>query len=302
MIAAKKYFILFLKGLSIGIADLIPGVSGGTVAFMLGIYGSLMQSLTQIDKKMFSLLWKKEYRLCWQHIQGNFLLAVFVGLLIGIFFFSPFILWVLTHFSFVLFGFLFGLILTSGIFFFQDISKKTWQHYSSCFFSCATTYLLMEMGILATPHTYIWWLIAGMLAIVAMVLPGISGSMVLLLLDKYTLLLQALQNFQWDVLLFFSLGCVLGLLFFARWIQWLLLYHQKMLMSVLVGCMLGALYKVWPWQATLTGINYHLLPWHFTHMTGHPSRIFLVLFCMFFGGFFFIYMQKNIPKSIKDSS
>ncbi len=272
----------------VGLADLIPGVSGGTIAFILGIYRPLFAAIAAINRKSLQLCFAGEWTRFWQTIHGNFLCAVFGGIITSIFCFSSSMLLLMSLFPIFLYSFFEGLIIASALYFFSTIEKKSLYTYCYLFISCTGTYYFIQMDAWAIPNGYLWILLTGMLAICAMILPGISGSLVLIFFNKYTLLLQALSNLQFDILGFFVLGCFLGLFLFVRIIQWLLRYYSSTILSVLVGFMLGSLGKLWPWQICIENIYKNYYPWHYEKITGKSAHFGSALLCIFLGAGLFL--------------
>lgn len=247
-----KYVWLYLKGIAMGCADVVPGVSGGTIAFITGIYTELLDSIKSVNLTALTLLFKQGPKAAWQAINGTFLSVLLLGILSAILTLAKLIHYLLDHHAILLWSFFFGLILASCLHMGKQI--KQWQ---------GKTYLALLIGALcagfisiASPTSidasYLNIFIAGSIAICAMILPGISGSFILLLMGLYAPVLAAVKGLQFDIMAFFAMGAVLGLMLFSRLLSWLLHHYQDLMFSLLTGFMLGALLKVWPWKETIS--------------------------------------------------
>jgi putative membrane protein len=247
-----KYLWLYLKGIAMGSADVVPGVSGGTIAFITGIYAELLDSIKSVNIKALTTLFKQGPRAAWQAINGTFLLVLMVGILSAILTLAKVIHYLLDEHAILLWSFFFGLILASSLHMGKQITQ--WQ---------GKTYVMLLIGALsagfisvASPTSidvsYLNIFIAGSIAICAMILPGISGSFILLLMGLYAPVLAAVKGLQLDIMFIFALGAVLGLMLFSRLLSWLLHRYQNLMFSLLTGFMLGALLKVWPWKETIS--------------------------------------------------
>ncbi|MEM9417042.1 MAG: DUF368 domain-containing protein [Bacteroidota bacterium] len=243
-----NYWLLFLKGIGIGMVDIIPGVSGGTMALIMGIYEELLQAIQAFDVTALRLLSKGQFKALWQHLHGAFLLPLVLGIGLSLATTVQLVIYLLAQYPIQTWSFFLGLLLVSAFTVYQEI--KRW-HLRTVLLSLGgllLAYSITRMTPLHTPNTSLFISLAGALAVCAMLLPGVSGSFVLVLLGKYAFMLQALQSFQLGTLIPFVLGGVVGLLSFSRGIAWLLRHHHDDTLSLLAGFMLGSLNKVWPWQ------------------------------------------------------
>jgi len=278
----KRYLITAVKGIAMGAADVVPGVSGGTIAFMTGIYQELIDSLKSIDYNSVKLLLKGDIKSFWNHINGNFLVAVFSGVLLSIFTLARLMQYLLVNHPIPLWSFFMGLIAASAIFILRGIDKWRVSYFIS---------LLVGVGVAAwislvspSETTEAWWFIflCGSIAICAMILPGISGSFILLLMGKYAFMMEAIKEFNILVILVFLSGAVIGLISFSHFLSWLLKRYYKQTITLLAGFMIGSLLKVWPWKILserFEGIDYPALPSQFESITGaSPQFLFAVIF------------------------
>lgn len=247
-----KHLWLYLKGIAMGSADVVPGVSGGTIAFITGIYTELLDSIKAVNLQALIILFKQGPKAAWKAINGTFLVTLLAGILTAILTLAKVIHYLLDQHAVLLWSFFFGLILASSLHMAKQI--KHWQ--PTTFMALFVGALIAAIISIASPTSieasYLNIFIAGSIAICAMILPGISGSFILLLMGLYAPVLAAVKGFQLDIMLIFALGAVLGLMLFSRLLSWLLHHYQDLMFSLLTGFMLGALLKVWPWKETIS--------------------------------------------------
>jgi putative membrane protein len=247
-----KHFWLYLKGIAMGSADVVPGVSGGTIAFITGIYTELLDSIKGVNLQALIILFKQGPKAAWQAINGTFLITLLAGILTAILTLAKVIHYLLDEHAVLLWSFFFGLILASSLHMAKQI--KQWQ--PSTVIALLIGALFAGFISIASPTSidanYLNIFIAGSIAICAMILPGISGSFILLLMGLYTPVLAAVKDLQLDIMFIFALGAMVGLMLFSRLLSWLLHRYQDLMFSLLTGFMLGALLKVWPWKETIS--------------------------------------------------
>lgn len=301
----KQYIATFFKGMGMGAADIVPGVSGGTIAFITGIYERLIHALKSINIPALRQLLSGDVKEAWKTIDGNFLLAVFGGVLVSVFSLVKLISYLLEHEQVLLWSFFFGLILASALVIGQKVKKWT---------AGTVVALLAGIGIalyitLATPAQTpdaLWFVfLSGAIAICAMILPGISGSFILLLLRKYEYIVGALKELDIITILVFMLGCVVGLLSFARLLSWMFQRFHDLTIALLTGFMLGSLNMVWPWKAVLeyrTNSKGEEVPFRFesvlpNHFEGDPQLLFAVSLAV--GAFVLIYLLEKLANQSK---
>ncbi|GAA6166321.1 DUF368 domain-containing protein [Sessilibacter corallicola] len=282
------YLFLMLRGMAMGAADVVPGVSGGTIAFITGIYEELINSLKSIGIKTL-IIWKQQgFASAWYSINGNFLLSVFSGVIISMLTLAKIIDHALHHHPILVWSFFWGLVLAS-----------IWHLYKEVKFKGLTMWAWMAFGAFVALGVSIakpaalpgdWWIlmIGGAVAICAMILPGISGSFILLLMGLYPVFIEALSTFNIVLLASFGIGCALGLIGFSRLLSWLLKrYHNKTL-ALLTGFLIGSLNVIWPWKIVLeTKLDRHgdlvpvvqenVLPWEYAQTLGEPSQLYIAL-------------------------
>lgn len=243
--------LLYGKGIAMGAADTVPGVSGGTIAFISGIYEELVSSLRAIDTEAVRLLVRLRLKAFWTHINGSFLSTLFLGILTSVALLSRLILFLLTHYPVLIWSFFFGLIVASAAVVTRKIDQWNGPVIASCMFGTLLGYLVTVVTPAETP-TALWFVfLSGTIAICAMILPGISGSFILVLLSKYEFILQAVKEIDLVVLLTFTSGTVVGLLSFSHLLNWMLKRHHNVTIAFLTGIMVGSLNKVWPWKTVV---------------------------------------------------
>lgn len=240
--------ILFLKGMAMGISDLIPGISGGTIALLLGIYKDFISSLKSINYKSFIYLIRLDFKKLNNQLNLCFLLPVFFGILSSIFIFSSLISFLLLDYKVLLFSFFFGLIFFSSIRLISDLKPTNTLDFLTVFVGLVIGLSFFFVSSLSTSNSIFSIFLAGFIAISAMLLPGISGSYILLILGKYEFMLDSISSFNWINILIFSLGAITGILSFSKMIHYLLKNYYRSTIFFLSGLMMGALNKVWPWQ------------------------------------------------------
>ena len=268
----KNHLILFLKGMAMGISDLIPGISGGTIALLLGIYEKFIQSLKSINYSTLIYLLKLDFKKLNDQLNFNFILPVFVGILISIFLFSSLISYLLINHKILLFSFFFGLIFFSSLKLISSLNPNSLFDFSLMFSGLTLGLSLLFIDQLSLSDSIISVFFSGFIAISAMLLPGISGSYILLILGKYQFMLDSISSLLWTNILVFAFGAVFGILSFSKIIFWLLNKYYKSTILFLSGIMLGALNKVWPWQNN----NDLILPIHNISDLTLPIIIFII--------------------------
>ena len=242
---------LYLKGVFMGIAEIIPGVSGGTIAFITGIYEELIDSIKSINTKTLKLLLTFKFSVFWKEINGTFLITLVFGMLTSILIFSRFIVYLLDDHPFKIWGFFFGLIIASGILIFYQIQRVSSTVFLSFLIGLMISSFIALQAPSNTPNTNFYIFMSGAIAISAMILPGISGSFILVFLSKYEFILKALNSFDTAVISIFLAGCIVGLVTFSRVFSYLFKKYNDVVISVLIGFLGGSLFKIWPFYEVL---------------------------------------------------
>jgi putative membrane protein len=240
--------------MGMGAADVVPGVSGGTIAFITGIYEELINSIKGINLKAIKLFFTGRWLSFWKQVNGNFLLAVFSGIFISVLSLAKVLEYLLENQPVLIWSFFFGLVLASSYVVSRKITK--WQYLKVMALVAGIGIAFYITSVTPTTTTDASWFVifSGGLASCAMILPGISGSFILLLLGKYTFALHAVNERIILDLLLLGAGAVTGLILFANLLSWLLKKYHDITIAVLVGFMIGSLNKIWPWKETLKTI------------------------------------------------
>lgn len=294
MSGIKNSVLLFLKGMSMGAADIVPGVSGGSIALITGIYEKLLDSIKSVDKTALQLLLKGKFTEVWKHVNGGFLLILLGGILTSIFTLSKVITFLMDEYPIPLWSFFCGLIIISAIIILRDIQQWTIGSIAALLIGTVVAYLITGLPPTSTPDATWFVFIAGAIAIVAMILPGISGSFLLLILGQYERVLSAVSSKDVLTLAVFATGCVVGLLSFSRLISWLLKNFHALTIALLSGFMLGSINKIWPWkevisyQMSSSGVQKpflteNILPQNYLAVTGEESLFLYAIVAFSFG-------------------
>lgn len=306
----NDYLLVALKGMGMGAADVVPGVSGGTIAFITGIYEELINTLKSINLKSIQLLFQFKLKDFWTAINGNFLLSLLLGIGFSFVTLAKLIKYLLTEQPILIWSFFFGLIVASAFVIARKITEWKIRTIIALILGIGIAYLVTVVTPVETPTAYWFLFFSGALAICAMILPGISGAFILLLLGKYEYILHAVSTFKLDVVAVVGSGAIIGLLSFSNLLSWLLKKYHNMTIGLLSGFMIGSLNKVWPWKQTIsTFIDRHgvekpllqenILPGTYESILGQNSQLlFAVLLAI--AGFLLIYvMEKFSPEENK---
>ena len=242
---------LYLKGVFMGIAEIIPGVSGGTIAFITGIYEELIDSIKSVNSRSLKLLLTFKFASFWKAVNGSFLITLIIGMLTSILILSRFIVYLIDDHPFKIWGFFFGLIIASGILIFYQIQKISIAVLLSFVIGLSVASYIALQAPSITPNTNFFIFMSGAIAISAMILPGISGSFILVFLSKYEFILKALNSFDSAVISVFLAGCIVGLVTFSRVFSYLLKKYSDVVVSALIGFLGGSLFKIWPFYEVL---------------------------------------------------
>lgn len=248
----KKYLRLFFTGFTMGAADIVPGVSGGTVAFLLGIYEELIQTIKILTGEVLKLFFIKfEFLNAIKKIPFSFALPLGFGLLTAVFSLSKAMQTLLNHYPVLVWSFFFGLVLASA----WVVRKRVtnWDLKSYIFLIATTVFAYWLTGLVPTetPNHPVVIFLSGAIAICAMILPGISGSFLLVILGKYEYILSAVTDLNFKILTIFILGIIFGISLFSRVLSWLFKKYHDITIAALIGFMIGSLRKVWPYKETL---------------------------------------------------
>jgi putative membrane protein len=249
----KDYIVIGLKGMAMGAADVVPGVSGGTIAFISGIYEELLGSISNVNLGLFKTLKNEGFKIAWKQLNGNFLLSLFIGIFISILSLAKAIKYLLENEPILLWSFFFGLVLASIIYIAKQISKWNFILITIAVLGAFLAYYITTLNpLVSESSSSLYVFFAGAIAICAMILPGISGSFILVLLGAYKPVLDALNDKDFKIIFTFIAGAILGLLTFSKVLKWLFANYKDYILAVLTGFIIGSLNKIWPWKETLT--------------------------------------------------
>jgi putative membrane protein len=290
----KDKLLLFIKGVGMGAADVVPGVSGGSIALVTKIYQELLDSIKSIDLDALRLLSSFRLKEFWQHVNGSFLLTLLLGILTSIFSLSKLITYLMTNHPIPLWSFFCGLILISALIILKDIRKWNILAVLVIPLGAYLAYQITEIPPLTTPDALWFTFIAGSIAICAMILPGISGSFLLLIMGQYEQILTAVTQRNLLTIGVFGLGCIVGLLSFSRVISWLLKHYHAITIAFLSGFMLGSINKIWPWKRVLSFrmsssgvqqpfITENIWPHHYLAESGQESEFLIAILAFLVG-------------------
>lgn len=290
----KDYILTYLKGMSMGAADVVPGVSGGSIALIAGIYERLLDSIKSVDKTALALLLKFEIKNLWNHIDASFLFTLLAGIMTSIFSLSKLITYLMEYHPIPLWSFFCGLIIISAILILKDIQRWTFGVVLALIIGTAVAYWITGLPPTTTPNTLWFTFVAGAIAICAMILPGISGSFLLLVMGQYERIIGAVNEKDFLIIIVFGSGCLVGILAFSRVVSYLLKHYHAVTIGVLSGFMVGSLNKIWPWkeilsyQVSSTGeqipmVTNNILPQNYLEASGQEPLVLYAILAFLFG-------------------
>lgn len=278
-----SYLLIAAKGVAMGAADVVPGVSGGTIAFISGIYTELLTTIRDLPKA-FLTLFRSGPVAFWKESNLAFLLTLVTGIGLSIFSLAGLMTWLLHAWPIPTWSFFFGLVLASIVHVLKQVERFTWSVVPAFGLGTAVAWWITSVSPASTPNELWFYFVSGAVAICAMILPGISGSFILLLMGKYTAVLTAVKTLQMDILATFAAGALVGILAFSHVLTWLLRRFPALAISLLAGFMLGSLNKIWPWKQVLeTYVDSHgevqplveanILPGTFEALTNQSAQV-----------------------------
>ena len=294
------YFIISLKGLAMGAADAVPGVSGGTIALIAGIYEELINTISNVNLGLFTMLRKEGFKSFWRDLNGNFLLALLSGIVISFVTFMRLAKYLIEHHPILIWSFFFGLVVASIYFVAKQIKKWNLALIIAFIIGAFIAYYISTLPGLAENNNPFFLMFAGALAICAMILPGISGAFILVIIGAYKSLTDAVHDFDLKRIALFAIGALVGLLSFSRVLKWLFKRYHNLTLAVLTGFIAGSLNKIWPWKKVLTwrtdseGIQIPVLEQSISPLQydGDPKILWAIL--LITGGFLTIFVLEKI--------
>ena len=289
-----NYLKTYLKGMAMGAADVVPGVSGGTIAFITGILDQLLDSIKKISPSLFSVIKEQGVKAAFMNINGPFLVCVFGGILTSIMTLAKLITYLLHTHPIPVWSFFFGLIVISVVHMLKQVKGFTVGRLALFALGVAIAWGITMLNPIALEMTYLNVYLGGCIAITAMILPGISGSFILLLLGLYTSVMGAVKGFDIAIMATFAAGAATGLLSFSHVLSLLLRKYHDATLVFLTGLMLGTLGKIWPWKQVLTfrenskgemvPLDERILsPLQYEHITGQPALLSYAIVAMLCG-------------------
>jgi len=290
----KQYLLLFSKGLAMGAADVVPGVSGGTIAFVSGIYMELIDSIKSLNLQALRVLRYQGFAALWRHINGNFLVTLLSGILTSLFSLAVFMQYLLAQHPLPVWSFFVGLIAGSVIYLLRQYRLTRWQDMLLFVVGIAVAWGVSVAPAVQLQGDLVTMFFAGSIALCAMILPGISGSFILVLLGLYPIFITAIAQVQLDVLSVFALGGIIGLALFSRFLSWMLARYQVSVIAVMCGFLVGSLNIIWPWKLVLESTLSHsgktivlaaqnLWPSQYTQLVGADAQTLISVSAMLLG-------------------
>jgi putative membrane protein len=299
----KDYIVIFAKGLCMGATEVVHGVSGSTMALILGIYQEFIYSLRKIDRDSLGLIRKGELRTFWKTINGGFLLSLLAGIGVSLFTLTKIVSWFVQYHFIGITSFLFGLIAISGILLLRKITKWSLRPVVALLLGILINYGLTVLSPLHTHDNLFFALICGFLAGFSLVFPGISSAFILLMIGKYQYIIISFADFDVAVIILFLIGCLSGLWMASRFMYRLLVDYYSITIALLAGLMLGALNKLWPWRHVseyvtngkgeqVPAFDKSVLPWDYSNITGNDPHVLQAILMMAVGVFIVVLIEK----------
>ncbi len=246
------YLIITFKGLAMGAADAVPGVSGGTIAFISGIYEELISTISNVNLSLFKILFNKGIKAFWIEVNGNFILALLSGIVISYVSFMKLAKYLLENQPILIWSFFFGLIVASIYFVGKQVTKWDASVILALIVGAVIAFYISSLPAMENSDSDWFLFFSGAIAICAMILPGISGSFILIILGAYKTLSDAIHDVDIKKLIIFFSGALIGLLSFSHALKWLFKNYHNITLALLTGFIFGSLNKVWPWKNTLS--------------------------------------------------
>ncbi|SFS80648.1 DUF368 domain-containing protein [Lutibacter maritimus] len=302
-----QYLIITLKGVAMGAADVVPGVSGGTIAFISGIYEELLSSISSVNFNTLKVLKNEGIKAAWKRVNGNFLVALLLGIFISVISLSKIISYLLENQPILVWSFFFGLVLASILYVAKQITEWNFITVILLLIGAIGAFYITTLQPLVSEHSSpLFIFLAGVLAICAMILPGISGAFILVLLGAYKPVLDAIHDKDFKLLATLAAGAIVGLLSFSKILNWLFKHYKNFTLSVLTGFILGSLNKIWPWKETLTWrTNSHGIKVPFNEQSVSPlnfngeAHISTAILLALFGFALILILEKLANSSLK---
>lgn len=285
----RHHIVLFFKGLAMGAADVVPGVSGGTIAFISGIYSELINTIKSINMQALKILRHQGVLAAWEHINGTFIMVLLGGILTSLFSLARIMHYLLDTYPLPLWAFFTGLIVGSVAYLLRQHPLSGSLEKFFFVLGVVIAYGISMAPPMVLEGNLITMFFAGSIALCAMILPGISGSFILVLLGLYPVFIGAIANLQLDILVVFASGGIIGLMIFSRLLSWLLAHFQDRVIAVMCGFLVGSLNVIWPWKEVVTSgqalgqTASNLLPNQFFAVAGQDPQTLICITTFFLG-------------------
>jgi len=303
----REYLSVTLKGMAMGAADVVPGVSGGTIAFISGIYEELISTISGIDLSLLKT-WKREgFKAMWLQLNGGFIVSLLLGILISLFTLMRLANYLLQNHPVLIWSFFFGLVLASIWYVAKQIPKWNFKIVIALILGAAVALYVTSLPPMGSSESSVFMFIAGAIAVCAMILPGISGAFILVLLGAYRPVTEAAHNFDIKTLAIVGAGAIFGLLSFSKILKWLFTHYTSITLAVLTGFIAGSLNKIWPWKKVLEVARFEdkeivinetsVLPWNFE---GDSQLLFSVVLML--AGFGLIFLLESLAGNQSEES
>lgn len=308
-----KEFFLVLKGIGMGAANVIPGVSGGTIALVTGIFEELILGLKSFNFTALKLVFKGRFKEFADYVHLKFLVLVFLGVFISLFSIAKLFTYLFEHHPIHLWSFFFGLILTSIYYVGRTITRFSFWVWVWFAFGSIIAVLIAVLTPGKESDNIFYLFVCGIVAICGMILPGISGSFILILMGNYKLImLEGVSNFDMSILIPVGIGTVVGLVGFSYVLSYIFKHFPNQTLGLLTGFIAGSLYTIWPWKEVITTfvdsegeihplIQRNRLPWEYTEITGQPDHLWAALLWIFIGVILIVVLESmaNMQSSSK---
>ncbi len=310
MASIKKYILTYFKGIAMGAADIVPGVSGGSIALIAGIYQELLDSINSISLENLKLIPKGELKRFYKAVNGSFLLSLFLGILTSIFVLSKLITFLMSEHPIPLWSFFTGLILVSAFIILKEIKRWHLGVVVAVLIGTLVAFWVTNLPPTTSPDALWFTFLSGSIAICAMILPGISGSFILLILGQYEGILQAVTDRNFLKLFVFAAGCIVGILSFSRVVSWLLRKYYSTTIGLLSGFMLGSVNELWPWKIVTAWrtsssgeqkpfLTENILPGSYLEQVGLQPQILAAVLAFTFGIGLVLFIEWLAAKLLK---
>lgn len=310
MKSIKKYTLTYFKGVAMGAADIVPGVSGGSIALIAGIYQELLDSINSFSLDNLKLLTRGEVKRFYKAVNGSFLLSLLLGILTSIFLLSRLITYLMSDHPIPLWSFFTGLILVSAFMILKEIKRWHFGVILAVLIGTAIAWWVTNLPPTTTPDALWFTFVSGAIAICAMILPGISGSFILLIMGQYEGILQAVTERNFLKLFVFALGCIVGILSFSRVVSWLLRKYHSATIGLLSGFMLGSVNELWPWKIVTAWrtsssgeekpfLTENILPGSYLEQVGKEPQILAAVLAFAFGIGLVLFIEWLAAKLLK---